>query len=61
MKTIFKYNLLLLLALIFASCEDELDITSEDDVDSTALFSTATTVEGGVLGLYSQAQSRDAF
>jgi hypothetical protein len=61
MKTIFKYNLLFLLALIFVSCEDELDITSEDDVDSTALFSTATTVEGGVLGLYSQAQASDAF
>jgi hypothetical protein len=61
MKTTFKYNLLFLLALIFVSCEDELDITSEDDVDSTALFSTATTVEGGVLGLYSQAQASDAF
>lgn len=62
MKTIFKYNLLLLFTVAFlVSCEDELDIISEDDVDSTALFSTATTVEGGVLGLYSQAQDANAF
>lgn len=62
MKTIFKYNFILLFAaVLFTSCEDELDITSRDDVDSTALFSTASTVEGGVLGLYSQAQSADAF
>jgi len=61
MKTIFKYNLLFILMMIFISCEDEIELTSLDDVDSTALFSTATTVEGGVLGLYSQAQSSDNF
>lgn len=61
MKTIYKYNLLIVLALLIYSCEDELEISSEDDVDSAALFSTATTVQGGVFGLYSQAQAADAF
>jgi len=62
MKTIFKYNLLLLFTVAFlVSCEDELDIISEDDVNSETLFSNATTVEGGIRGLYSLAQSADAF
>lgn len=61
MKTIFKYKILILVAVLFSACEDELDLTSRDDVDSDALFSTATTVEGGIYGLYSQAQSSDNF
>jgi hypothetical protein len=62
MKNIKLYNLLLLMAIvIFSSCEDQLDIRSEDDVSSEIAFGNPTTVEGLVLGLYSQAQSANAF
>lgn len=62
MKNIKLYNILLLMAVvIFTSCEDQLEIRSEDDVSLEVAFGTPTTVEGLVLGLYSQAQSASAF
>jgi len=62
MKNIKLYNILLLMAVvIFTSCEDQLEIRSEDDVSPEVALGSTTTIEGLVLGLYSQAQDVDAF
>ena len=62
MKNISLYKYLLLFAVvIFSSCEDQLEIGSEDDVSPEIALSNQTTVNGLVVGLYSQAQSADAF
>lgn len=62
MKNIKIYNIVLLLAVaLVSSCEDELDIRSEDDVSPEIALSTPTTIEGLINGLYSQAQAADAF
>jgi len=62
MKNIKLYNILLLMAVvIFTSCEDQLEIRSEDDVSPEIALGSTTTIEGLILGLYSQAQSVDNF
>jgi len=62
MKNIKLYKVLLLMAVVvFASCEDQLEIQSEDDVSPQIALASPTTIEGLVLGLYSQAQSVNAF
>lgn len=62
MKNIKLYNILLLLAVvIFTSCEDQLEIRSEDDVSPEVALGTPSTIEGLVLGLYGQAQNVAAF
>ena len=47
--------------IIFTSCEDQLEIRSEDDVSPEVALGSITTIDGLILGLYSQAQSVDAF
>lgn len=62
MKDIKLYNILLLMAVvIFTSCEDQLEIRSEDDVSPEVALGSPATIEGLVLGLYSQSQSVDNF
>lgn len=53
--------MLLMAVVFFTSCEDQLEIRSEDDVSPEVALGNPTTIEGLILGLYSQAQSVDAF
>ena len=55
------FKLLLIAMLVLTSCEDQLDISSEDDVSPEVALNNQTTVNGLVVGLYSQAQAADAF
>ncbi len=63
MKNIKSYTtILLLLAMVmFNSCEDQLEIFSEDDVSPQTALSNLKTITGVVLGIYSNAQSPNAF
>jgi hypothetical protein len=62
MKTKFNIKYIYLIAaVIFISCDDDLDFNDQDSLTQNQLFSTASTTEGGVLGLYSLAQNADAF
>lgn len=57
MKKIKIFNILLLSVLIFTSCEDELEILPEDQLTPGELLADVGTIEGAVLGVYSNTQS----
>ncbi|RXG11348.1 putative outer membrane starch-binding protein [Leeuwenhoekiella aestuarii] len=57
----FQKSVYALMLFISIGCTDELEIISEDDVSPEIALSNPTTIEGVVLGLYSQAQAADAF
>ena len=59
-----KKNNLYYIAIFFSmlltvSCEDELELISEDDLSPEQALSTPGSIEGLVLGLYSEAQTAD--
>lgn len=59
MKNIKTYStiVLLLSIIMFNSCEDQLELVSEDDVSPQIALSNVKTITGVVLGIYSNAQS----
>ena len=58
MKT-YKYLFILITALAFTSCEDELNVLPEDDQSTEQVFSSEAGAQGALVGVYSFAQQDD--
>ena len=58
MKT-YKYLFILITALAFTSCEDELNVLPEDDQSTEQVFSSEAGAQGALIGVYSFAQQDD--
>ncbi|MEM9363527.1 MAG: RagB/SusD family nutrient uptake outer membrane protein [Bacteroidota bacterium] len=44
---------------IFISCEDQLEVNPEDNIETTTVFATRGSINGAVVGIYSKNQSGD--
>ncbi|WP_422860880.1 RagB/SusD family nutrient uptake outer membrane protein [Flagellimonas sp. S174] len=56
---IFKTVIFFLGLSIFLSCEDRLDVSPEDSVETETVFDTRGSINGAVVGIYSKNQSGD--